>query len=600
MQVKKINGILIVDTSVSALTYNNNTITSFNTDGTSYGATINTMTGLTINGNLTSNTISGVTISATTYYNLPIDVKVTGGTYSNGTTTFTNNTGGTFNVSGYYTGYTAPIDVKVTGGTYSNGIATFTNNTGGTFNVSGFNTTTPFTGGTINGSTTFTNGLTANTLNVTGLTQGSILFAGTSGLISQNNTNLFWDNTNTRLGIGTTAPSTIFQVNGNSTFGLTTGGTYNGNLYLSPVDRFPIIQFRSSGVTKTQISSDVTTGDLYIDTPGTLHLRNVLGSGDILTLVGSTGVMSLTNNVQATALNTGNLIVTGGGSFSGNLFANNIVPSYTSTTTASQTTILNSGSTQQQLFNGTTLGQIVQMPVTSTLVNGFTYTLINNSSVGITINSSGGNVIGAIPAGKTATLICVNTGVTTAAGWYMNIASSIQSLEGFPFASAASSGIATGGNQATAWGMIGTIFNPNQNMTVTLNSTMKFMYTQTATGGYLMAVYKYVVGGPHTLMFSSSVTTNPALGKLSFTVTSITDGTLVSGTDYYLTVFSSANGSTCAGIPVSSNFNTTKPYRSIIQQNFGTWNALTTAPASIADANASEMTTGIPWMRLQL
>ena len=33
-------------------------------------------------------------------------------------------------------------------------------------------------------------------------TQGSILFAGASGILSQNNANFFWDNTNNRLGIG--------------------------------------------------------------------------------------------------------------------------------------------------------------------------------------------------------------------------------------------------------------------------------------------------------------------------------------------------------------------------------------------------------------
>jgi len=69
-------------------------------------------------------------------FTIPTDIHVIGGTYSNGTTIFTNNTGGTFNVSGYYTGAT---DVYTTGATYnsSNGIATFTNNTGGTFNLNG-------------------------------------------------------------------------------------------------------------------------------------------------------------------------------------------------------------------------------------------------------------------------------------------------------------------------------------------------------------------------------------------------------------------------------------------------------------------------------
>lgn len=49
-QITKINGVPIANTSVSALTYGNNTFTVSNTDGTSQSATINTMTGLTVNG----------------------------------------------------------------------------------------------------------------------------------------------------------------------------------------------------------------------------------------------------------------------------------------------------------------------------------------------------------------------------------------------------------------------------------------------------------------------------------------------------------------------------------------------------------------------
>jgi hypothetical protein len=60
-----------------------------------------------------------------------------------------------------------PTDVRVTGGTYSSGTATFTNNTGGTFSVTGFSTTNTFTGGTVSGATNFTNGLTATTISAT-------------------------------------------------------------------------------------------------------------------------------------------------------------------------------------------------------------------------------------------------------------------------------------------------------------------------------------------------------------------------------------------------------------------------------------------------
>lgn len=67
--------------------------------GTSGGTTFTggTVTGPTyfING------VTANTISATTYNNLPLDIRVTGGTYYAGTAVFKNNTGGTFNVSGY-------------------------------------------------------------------------------------------------------------------------------------------------------------------------------------------------------------------------------------------------------------------------------------------------------------------------------------------------------------------------------------------------------------------------------------------------------------------------------------------------------------------
>ena len=91
----------LTDTYVSGSTYNNNAFTFRNTSGGSFSVNFNTVTGLTSTGTISSNTIS-----ATTYQNLPTDIRVTGGTYSAGTTTFTNNTGGTFSITGFSTGYT--------------------------------------------------------------------------------------------------------------------------------------------------------------------------------------------------------------------------------------------------------------------------------------------------------------------------------------------------------------------------------------------------------------------------------------------------------------------------------------------------------------
>lgn len=58
--------------------------------------------------------------------------------------------------------------------------------------------------------------LVSSTLTLTPITAGSILFAGTAGLVSQDNSNLFWDDTNNRLGLGTASPSCNLDIFSNS------------------------------------------------------------------------------------------------------------------------------------------------------------------------------------------------------------------------------------------------------------------------------------------------------------------------------------------------------------------------------------------------
>jgi len=92
---------------VSALTFSSNTLTITNPTGGVKTTNINNFTGLTVNG-----TISATTISGTTLYGdgsnisgvSKQDTFLTGGTYSAGTATFVNNTGGTFSVSGFSSG----------------------------------------------------------------------------------------------------------------------------------------------------------------------------------------------------------------------------------------------------------------------------------------------------------------------------------------------------------------------------------------------------------------------------------------------------------------------------------------------------------------
>jgi hypothetical protein len=254
-----VSGFTSIDTYTTGFTYNNNRLTIQQNNGQpDLNVDINSFTGLTIDG----------TISATTYENLPLDVFTTGGTYSDGTLTFTNNSGGTFNVSGLYTGST---DIYTTGGTYNNttGIATFTNNSGGTFDVSGFFKTSD---------NTYTTGFTFNVSNYD-LT------------IKQNNgetdltVNLGILSSDITITGGTYNPTT-----GIATFTNNTGGTFSVSGFLT-------------GMTDTYVS-----GFTY--------------SNNNLTIKQTAGQPDLTVNISTmTGLTiTGNLTVTGGTQswFSGN------------------------------------------------------------------------------------------------------------------------------------------------------------------------------------------------------------------------------------------------------------------------------------------
>ncbi len=160
----------------------NGTITDWSTFNSGSGG--GAFTGGTVTGDtIFTQGLTATTFYATTYLGLPLDVYVTGGTYSNGTITFTNNSGGTFNVTGLSTGTTINLsggtgisisgtssdfiidntlpdqivslsggtNIKITG-TYPNFDIEFTGVTSGSF-----------TGGTVTGNTIFTQGVTATT-----------------------------------------------------------------------------------------------------------------------------------------------------------------------------------------------------------------------------------------------------------------------------------------------------------------------------------------------------------------------------------------------------------------------------------------------------
>jgi hypothetical protein len=298
---------------------------------------INMVGDVFVNGDL-----SATTISATTYYgdgsNLTgittKDTFVTGGTYNNGTAVFKNNTGGTFSVSGFSTGYTltssaitstlgyVPLssytDTFVTGGTYSNEIIIFTNNTGGTFSVSGFSTsnTTEFTGGSVSGKTVFTNGLTANTISATTyqnlpldihVTGFSFNNGNYNITINQNDGTSYTQNLSILATDVNITGGTYNPVTGVATFINNTGGTFNVSGFLTGYTDTTISAFTYNNANTFKIDSN--NGDSFsatIDyvtglTANTLSATTYLGLPLDIRVTGAT----YSNNTFTFSNNTG-------------------------------------------------------------------------------------------------------------------------------------------------------------------------------------------------------------------------------------------------------------------------------------------------------
>src|SRR3989339_589527 len=115
------------------------------------------------------------------------------------------------NASGVITGGTwqgAPVGL-----TYGGLGGNFNSSTGYLYVAGGTTiaTSTIYIGNTdLNAGTGLT--LSGNTINLDEFTMGTIFFAGTGGAMQQDNANLFWDDTNNRLGIGTSTPAYQFTL----------------------------------------------------------------------------------------------------------------------------------------------------------------------------------------------------------------------------------------------------------------------------------------------------------------------------------------------------------------------------------------------------
>jgi hypothetical protein len=113
---------IILSKGNSVVTPQQNTITSIITNNGIVNATVpNDVIQIVGSGSTIVSSI-GKIITITSSGGTGTDIRVTGGTYSSGTAIFTNNTGGTFNVTGFSTGGTSPITIVNTSSLFSTGL----------------------------------------------------------------------------------------------------------------------------------------------------------------------------------------------------------------------------------------------------------------------------------------------------------------------------------------------------------------------------------------------------------------------------------------------------------------------------------------------
>ena len=113
------------------------------------------------------------------------------------------------------------------------------------------------------------------------LTIGSVLFANGSGVVSQDNANFFWDDTNNRLGIGTSSPTSKLDVVSNSMAMVLRRSTLGNAIYLQFRDSDNsdkgYVGYGSSGNTDFYVCNQINGGLQFVTNNTTKAVINSNG-----------------------------------------------------------------------------------------------------------------------------------------------------------------------------------------------------------------------------------------------------------------------------------------------------------------------------------
>lgn len=182
------------------------------------------------------------------------------------------------------------------------------------------------------------------------------------------------------------------------------------------------------------------SGDITYTSPSFDGSGNVTAAGTLATVNANTGSFGSSTSIPTFTVNgkglitaaSGNAVIAPAGtltgatlasgvttsslvSFGNNPAANNFLNGFTTAATAAGTTTLTNTSNALQYFTGSST-QTVKLPTTS-VVAGQAYTIVNESTGAVTVQSSGANTITILAGGTSGTFTAIVATPTTAANW---------------------------------------------------------------------------------------------------------------------------------------------------------------------------------------